>query len=249
MRWKGVTAAVLAAAAFLAWTAGVQAGDNVRLLGGAGAPTLTLGYQGDDDTVDVSFRRKVFIGGFYPSFYSFNRGFYGRSFYPGFYGGFNRGFYGRSFYPSFYFSRSFYPSFYGRSFYGGGFYPGYRSIYFRISDVPDQMPYAPQAQHLDLKPQPFRVLPWTDSQPPADGGTFPYDGGPRDPVPPPRGDRPADPAGGARPTVPLEGRPVSLPAEPAPFTYKAYGEQRRRTSFAEDRALPVRNEPAKKGGR
>jgi hypothetical protein len=53
--------------------------------------------------------------------------------------------------------------------------------------------------------------------------TYPYDGGPRDPVPMPQGEPKVKPA---PPTVPLEGRVVSVPArQPSKFVYRAYGEK------------------------
>jgi hypothetical protein len=68
--------------------------------------------------------------------------------------------------------------------------------------------------------------------PPADT-TYPYDGGPSVPAPMPR----VVPApSSVPPPVPADGRVVALPKKsPGKWAYPAYGEQPRRTSFAEDR--------------
>src|SRR5262249_19890098 len=58
-----------------------------------------------------------------------------------------------------------------------------------------------------------------------DDKTYPYDGGPNNPVPMPK----ADPAPNATPQkgvpVPNQGRLVSLPEKQAKYSYAAYGEQ------------------------
>jgi hypothetical protein len=69
--------------------------------------------------------------------------------------------------------------------------------------------------------------------------TYPYDGGPQNPVPLPKSGREAIPA--PTPTVPLDGRAVSIPARPAPkFAYPAYGETPARTQFAQERAIVIK---------
>ncbi len=66
-------------------------------------------------------------------------------------------------------------------------------------------------------------------------GTYRYDGGPQSPVPLPQ-TRPDTTPPPAPRMVPMEGRTVSLPAS-GKYLYPAYGEQPRRTSFAEDRPV------------
>jgi len=83
----------------------------------------------------------------------------------------------------------------------------------------------------------LRVMPDGDGVVPGTPGTFPYDGGPRAPVPMPRADPPEAP--GADPTpmtvpriVPIpEAREVSLPTTGGTgrWVYPAYGEQPRRS--------------------
>jgi hypothetical protein len=68
-------------------------------------------------------------------------------------------------------------------------------------------------------------------------GTYPYDGGPPNPVPPAKPE--AKPAPGA--TLPLEGRTVSVPAQPLKkYAYQAYGENRTPSSTAPDRTILIR---------
>jgi hypothetical protein len=83
---------------------------------------------------------------------------------------------------------------------------------------------------------------------PAPGGTYPYDGGPRVPVPMPQM-QPAPTNGPGTPaTVPSDGRVVSLPAKPAKLTYPAYGENLTRPSVVVKDRL-VKSEADKKTAR
>jgi hypothetical protein len=66
-----------------------------------------------------------------------------------------------------------------------------------------------------------------------DDATYPYDGGPANPVPGtkpmPRAEpQPAAPSAAPQRSVPMEGRAVSLPRSASKWTYPAYGEQARR---------------------
>jgi hypothetical protein len=69
------------------------------------------------------------------------------------------------------------------------------------------------------------------------GQSYPYDGGPSNPVPWPGPAPQIKPA--PQKTVPLEGTPISYPAPSTAgrYVYPAYGEQPARTSFAEDRLI------------
>jgi hypothetical protein len=92
---------------------------------------------------------------------------------------------------------------------------------------------------LNVSPSPY--MPPADvvvpPQPPANG-TYPYDGGPAAPVPMPQM-LPSPTRVPPKPApVPADGRVVSLPQKPGgKWAYPAYGEQAKRTSFAEDRTL------------
>jgi hypothetical protein len=67
-------------------------------------------------------------------------------------------------------------------------------------------------------------------------GTYPYDGGPANPVPPAKRENKPPNA-----TMPLEGRTVSVPAPATPkYAYPAYGEERTPKSSPPDRTLLIR---------
>ncbi len=73
-------------------------------------------------------------------------------------------------------------------------------------------------------------------------GTFPYNGGPANPVPMPR----VDPLPQkAAPVDPTQGRVVSLPAPAPKYTYRAYGEKVTPTDSRTDRPVLVAADPAK----
>jgi hypothetical protein len=203
--------------------------------------------------------------GFHTGFRGFHTGF--RGFHRGFYGGFYRPwFYGASYYWPYY-SSYYWPSYYagyGSGFggYGGYGYGGYYSPYYGgygyggycgISDNGGADTYAicsrrsvgvyyyssapqvyqyqyPRYQQPSVQPQAPQLMPRADE-------TFPYDGGPKTPIPMPQESlQPED----ARPTVipysklaPGE-KLVSLqPKEKSPsqekktgkWNYPAYGEQ------------------------
>jgi hypothetical protein len=82
---------------------------------------------------------------------------------------------------------------------------------------------------------------YAPGQTPRGDGTYPYDGGPSNPVPNPK----AAPVPQSAPerSVPLEGRAVSLPKPATKWAYPAYGEAPRRTTFAEDHTLLTKGEP------
>ncbi|MGH7171700.1 MAG: hypothetical protein ACRELF_04740 [Gemmataceae bacterium] len=96
-------------------------------------------------------------------------------------------------------------------------------------------------------PLPALVQPGTtDRVPrmPRSDGTYPYDGGPRNPVPnlketPPSSTTPR--------SVPLEGRSVSLPKATPKWRYPAYGENARRLAPASERTYLTRGESKKIG--
>jgi hypothetical protein len=229
---------------------------------GSGAETIKTWHRGFGGF--GGFRGFGGFGGFRPGFVGFRPGFVG--FRPGF-GGFRPGFGGfgfRPFYGGFY--RPYYGGFglggfgYGGFGYGGlGYYglggygygyPGYYGgFYGPCAGVSGtvytlSLPAGITVSPSYSLPPAGSVTPSTPAPTmPRDDGTYPYDGGPKNPVPMPK-EAPA-PSGspGGTPTkvlprsVPLEGRSVSLPRPATQWTYPAYGEQARRTSVAEDRTL------------
>ncbi|HZT80709.1 MAG TPA: hypothetical protein VFA26_10820 [Gemmataceae bacterium] len=254
MMSKVQTAGALAALGLCAWFTPARAGDTVRLdLKGAAAPAATLGYDGNADTTDVrwhggfrgswhggyrAFYGPRFYGGFYgPRFYA-ARYFYGPRFFGGYYGGFYRPFVSYYYYaPPVYYSYPYpYPCYYPVSYSGPvtTFQAGGVSLSLGLGSTARAYPL-PVAPTPNLPPNGGTPMP-----PPPDDGTYPYDGGPRAPVPMPKAD-PA-PMRSPAPSVPLEGRAVSLPSKPAKYTYQAYGERPGGSSFAEDRVLV--NRPA-----
>ncbi len=129
----------------------------------------------------------------------------------------------------------------------GGYYPGFGygglygcsglsgSVYTLSMPVTNGIstPVAgsPQPGYTDVLP----------SQAVPDNGTYPYDGGPRNPVPAPQA-APTPPTGTQQRTVPLEGRSVSLPKPAAKWVYPAYGETTRRSSPAQERTFLAKSE-------
>jgi hypothetical protein len=224
MTGKGIVAALVAAAGLLMATASARAGDTVRLdLKKGDAVTTKLNFDGKDvGTFDVhSGHRYHHHYGFYGSFYG--------GYYPRFYG-----YYPRYYYPAFSFS-IYRPVYY---------YPRSVVIYSDpfLCPIGGNTLSTPPATNLRNGPGSGgadETLP-PPRPAPADG-TFPYDGGPKNPVPIPKAN--SEPA--SAPTVPLEGRSVSLPARPAKVTYPAYGETQKQTDFARDRNPPAKPEPVK----
>jgi hypothetical protein len=261
---KALAAATLMALTVSAGTSTVQADDTFRLdlraggpldLRGTAKPAAVPGLDDLDDTVLVHRFWRPYYGGFYRSFYwgGFYRPYYYRPYFV---------YYPRFYAPtfSFYYSRPFFS--YGFSFgyyqpWVSGYYSPY--VYCPISDVGPVMPYtATQPGSTVLRPYANGAppqLPYADAPAPgsttpsnpAPQPTYPYDGGPSNPVPMP-GTQPATPQSAPPPvSVPLEGRPVSLPGHLPKHTYPAYGEGR--TSFAQDRAIPVKNPPIQRAAR
>jgi len=105
---------------------------------------------------------------------------------------------------------------------------------------------------LNMEPRgAANVTPPATTTPPTGSanGTYPYNGGPANPVPMPHGAQQPQqqPAPATQPaprkTVPLEGIPISLPGRTPvaqKYTYPAYGETSGRTQFAEDRPIVIR---------
>ena len=255
-------AAGFVACAALALAGEVRAGDDIRpsMPVGAEAPTLDLTNL-DADAQFVQYRYRGGYGGYrgyyggYRGYYGGYRGYYGgyRNYYggyPGYYGGY-RNYYGG--YPGFYGG-------YGNYSYGGGYqpyyYPGYYyspgvSFGFSFGSPYDYYgpSYCPMGLEIGTQPAP-QVLnvrpPQSEYSPPArrEDGTYPYDGGPQNPVPMPG----AEPAAPKAPpaTLPPAGRIVSLKEKPTKYSYAAYGEDAPSSKPSRDRMILV---GAKKTGR
>jgi hypothetical protein len=220
------------------WTPAFALGAVLALSGAAGAEdrpvppasgtTMTLGGKGT--AAQAAAEDTELARGYHRGYYGWGggygyRGYYGgfNSFYRPYYGGFyssysfyRPAFYYSSFYRPYYYSSFYYPtfpvysSFYGTSFYlgiGGGVTSGAPTVTLGGG-------FAQPAA------QPGRPM----APPVAPDGTFPYDGGPANPVPLPKADPnaipPANPSNAT--DLPISGKPKP-PA--TPYKYKAYGEK------------------------
>jgi hypothetical protein len=137
--------------------------------------------------------------------------------------------------------------------YGYGYYGGYSPVYVDYNYYTPYIDYsvlsygtpvvspgvtvdvAPYSNYTAPAPTPS-----APAVPPNGDGTYPYDGGPTNPVPLPRPMPKADPTAVPPAGVPLEGRPVSLTRGTSRWAYPAYGEAPRRTSFGQDRELLIK---------
>jgi hypothetical protein len=218
---------------------GVADAATVQLNGvSGGAQVMTLQLRPENDAETVPAWGRGWHGGFHGWHGGFRgwhggvhgwhggvrgwhggfRGWYG--FRPFFWGGFYRPWFGSSFYvtPSFFAPRVYY------------FCP----IGLTLGTSMDQ---APDAAVRRVEPQdPYGQRPAPD----AANGSYPYNGGPVNPVPMPKAKPDADKVTPPAPTVPMDGRAVSLPVKPK-YTYPAYGEEPKQTDFARDRTAVVKN--------
>lgn len=257
--FKYLMIALLGAAAVAALPSPALAQDTLRLdlRQSNDAPILDL--DSEDDTVLVRFYRGYNRSFGYRS-YGFGSAYnyrpfsygYSRSYYNYGYNNYGYNFsYYRPYNYSFYYSRPAYyystPYYYSAPYYSTPFYYSPYN-YCPIGDTAPAMPYATSAQPsytvLRQAPTSANLPVLTPYSAPVDpNGTYPYNGGPSNPVPLPS----VQPAPQAQPTVPLEGRAVSLPKEEKKYTYPAYGEGS--TSFAQDRVVPLKEASAQRGSR
>jgi hypothetical protein len=231
--WIGAAAGLLGV--LLAAPATRADDDTVRLGGNIDAKTTTLAFDGQSDTLLMRGVRGGF--GHHHGFVHGHRfvhhhGFgYARF---GFYGGY-RGFYGGGYYGAGYY-RPYYYGYYNSCYYAPYAYVSpyytYRPSAYYVSgsyypvngDVQGYQAQTLKPTFYQAHSQQYQPMP------PAEGGTFPYDGGPVNPIPLPKGDQ-APIYQPVPKTVPGDGRLVSLPAaQPAKtgssgFAYPAYGQQ------------------------
>jgi hypothetical protein len=235
MSWKKLA---VSTAVLLAVAGGSQAGaDDILRLGGKGdAATLTLGSKGEADNLLV---RGWHGGGYHPAV---RYGYRGYHHYGAFrYGGYH--YYGahRYWYPRYY--RPYYGGYYWpwrAVAFGLSFWPGYYSYYYNPPVIysPPVYPYTYPAE-ISVSPVPSTTIlstprtlpaapPLEVAPPPAvrpsPDGTYPYDGGPQNPVPLPKKVEPAPTAVPPAPVVP-GGRVVSLPRSSGEYAYLGYGEK------------------------
>jgi len=239
MSWKLGVAAMFTTAGLVV-AAPAQAGDVFKLaLSAEGtAPTQALLLKGDADTVAVGGRGHTYHRAYYRPYY---RGY------------------------AYYRYPVRYSPPYGLSF-GFGYAPP--AYYYAPAPVYYAPPvtyyttpsyYAPMSLGVQTYSLPSGNVTYSVTRPGASGaervlppvprdGTFPYDGGPANPVPMPR----ADPGPTSAPRqfhiAPLDGLRVSLPEETrntattGKFSYPAYGEEPRRGTSPEDRTIVIKGD-------
>jgi hypothetical protein len=139
----------------------------------------------------------------------------------------------------------FYPS-YGFGY--GGFYPGFGIGYGGLWGPCAGASASVYSLNLPMAtigtPLPGAAAPVPQQAP--NGDTFPYDGGPSNPVPKAKD---VPPASDAPRSVPLEGRSVSLPKAAPKWSFPAYGETARRTTPASNRTYLTRTDAKKRDAR
>jgi len=208
--------------------------------------------------------RGGYHGGYRGGYYGGYRGGYYGGYRGGYYGGYRGAYYGgyRGYYGG-YGYRPYYSSFYSRPYYGGGYgyvpyyssysygysyYPSYPIYYggYYCSDVGDAGVYSGSSQPSAVVRQPatYSVEPQPQPQPNptplpqmprADDNTFPYDGGPKTPVPMPQTFEDARPTLAPRSRPQAEETVVSLKPRLAEekksgkWNFPAYGEQATRS--------------------
>jgi hypothetical protein len=236
--WEGMTMRILmwtalAAGLLVAGGGAASAQDTVRL----GGPAAQGEPQGATDA--LLMRGGGRGGGGFHGGYRGGYG-YGRGYYGGFYGrGYGYGgFYGAGYWPYYY--GGYYP------YYTPYYYPAYYGVsYYPVAgDVSPPVTLTVQSNNYTQAP-PAQASPQF-LQGPFGTGTFPYDGGPRAPIPMPNpGD--INPMKAPQGLVPLDGKLVSLSpttitggflpdaprnqktnapsAAPARVAYPAYGEE------------------------
>jgi hypothetical protein len=215
---KGIAAGGLAILILSVGTVAARASDTKRLVLKPETAAQTMTLQGDTaETVDVHgwYRRGYFWG---PRFYgySFYRPYFGFAYYPRYWWGPSISFGVGPVYSvirprAFFYAAPVYS--YGITIAAGG---------LPSSTIIDSSPILPAPPSEQLAPP--RLLP--------NDGTFPYNGGPSQPVPLPRLE-PA-PMRVPVPTAPLEGRAVSLPGKAKRYTYAAYGDDKVKASSRDD---------------
>jgi hypothetical protein len=225
--WGVLAAGLTVAASSTSW-----ASDVIRL----GGPSAQASIEGGTDTELV--RGRGGYGHGYGRGYAYGRGYYG-GYGRGYYAGYGRGYYGYGYYPYYYPPYYVYRPYYYYPIAGDG---------APVLTLQGQSNYQPAPS-----PSPQPLMPPAYNYNNNGDGTFPYDGGPRNPIPVPAGN--TAPMKGPRGNIPLDGKLVSLPttttggfspvttpdmqrfsdvstnapaqssAAPARLTYPAYGEQ------------------------
>jgi hypothetical protein len=186
-----------------------------------------------------SFAFSVGVGGFYGGYRPYYGGYFGyRPYYGGYYGYrpyYNNFYYGgyRPYYGGFAYSYPRYAVSYASPYWCDVAGAAAPAVSLAIRPVSIEVPLAQANPPATTLPAPRRIEPQAlpaEPQPVApaadDQRTFPYDGGPGNPVPQPRRDATPPPPQPQPGLVPTEGTPVSIPGAARKYAYPAYGEDR-----------------------
>jgi hypothetical protein len=244
MRATGLTAGLLAAVGIFAWTGASRAGDTIRLNMVDQVPTQNLVDDGQGADTIRTWHRGFGGAGFGWGGRGLGWGWGGRGLgwgwgAPGLGWGWGGGGLGLGGWgvPAIGWG-GLYPSYGFGLGYGGLFGPcagataGTYTLYMPSANLGTPVLGGPA-----VAPQ----------QAPAEQ-TFPYDGGPVNPVPQTK-DAPAPTSNPPQRSVPLEGRSVSLPKATPKWSFPAYGETARRTIRDSDRTYLTRGDAKKSDAR
>lgn len=230
--FRNVWTSALTLGAVLAMSGAASAAerDTLPLSRAGSGTTMTLGGKGtaaqaasEDTELTHGYRYgyRGYYGGYGYGYRGGWGGYYGGYYsgYRGYYGGYSSfSYYRPAYYSSYYYARPYYSSFYYPAYYPT-YYSYGPSIYLGIGgDVLSDAPtitlgsgFAPSVPPMGQPAKPGN-------------GTFPYDGGPSNPVPLPKGEPqmipPANPSSAT--DLPISLKPK---AAPTPYKYKAYGEK------------------------
>jgi hypothetical protein len=228
---------VFVASFVLAGTGKLTAQDTVRLGGTGDATVQSLVFDGQAETESVYWRGWGYrswgyrpYGGFYRP-YAYRPYFYRPYAYRPY-------FYGYGYRPYYAYASSYGYAPYASAYYAPSYYyvPSYSAPVYSdyLNPCTAEEPAMPNAVVLGsssytrgpIFPTPPRapaMIQRPTVRADSNDGTYPYDGGPSQPMPLPGQDG-APALDKKRPTVPLDGTLVSIPSRPARSTFPAYGE-------------------------
>jgi len=192
----------------------ISGGTNTELARGRGG--YHGGYHGGGYRGGYHGGYRGYYGG-YRGYYGghYGRGYY-RPYYSGYYGGYYRPYYYSSYYSPYYYSSYYTPYYYPTVTYSAPYYYPCATTVSPVASVQPSTVYSQGPTYVRPNaPAPRPAGPVMPAAP-QDSGTFPYDGGPKNPLPMPMpnpGDAPNPMKAGPRPTIPLDGKLVSLPTE------------------------------------
>jgi hypothetical protein len=230
LMWTALATGLMLAGGGASW-----ASDTIRL----GGPSAQDSIQGGTDTELVWWGRgwhgrgyygRGYYGGYgraYYGGYGYGRGYgYGGYGYGGYGYGYRPYYYGSYYRPYYYGGGSYYSPYYYGGGYGGGYGGSYYSPYYYSSYYPcsgisvPTLAFQPNGTSSNPLRSPSYMPPVTNGNGNSNSngngngngnGTYPYNGGPNNPVPLPNDG--TTPMNGPRGNIPLDGKLVSLPTK------------------------------------